>query len=159
MVVGHFLEETSYPFPALKLWKAMCDMHNLMPKVMPEFIASVVVLEGSGGVGTVKKTKFTEAVKDFKYTKERVDVIDHDKFVYKYTIIEGGLCGQIVKWYSFDMKLESVGDGCVAKMKVEYDSLGDSLLTDDQIAQIKAGNQGMAKAVQAYLQANPALYA
>ncbi|XP_077241711.1 pathogenesis-related protein 1-like [Tasmannia lanceolata] len=158
MVVGSYTDEVTYTFPAARLWKASCDMHNLLPKAVPEFITSIEVLEGNGGVGTVKKFNFSEAVKDFSYMKDRIDVLNDESYEFKYTVTEGGIVGLIVKWYSFYMKLEPTGDGsCVGKVKVEYETL-DGELTHDQIAKMKEGNEGMVKAVQAYLQANPDVY-
>ncbi|XP_077242775.1 class-10 pathogenesis-related protein 1-like [Tasmannia lanceolata] len=160
MVVGSFTDEMVYSLPLERLWKANGDTHNLIPKIMPGSVSSIDVLEGSGGVGTVKKFNFTEAVKDFSFMKTRIDAVDDAKYVFKYTVIDGGLVGVNVKWYSFEMKFEATADGgSLSKIKVEYDSLGDSLLTEDEIAQIKAGNQGMVKAVEGYLQANPDAYA
>lgn len=47
--------------PAPRMFKAfVLDGDNLIPKVLPQAIKSVEILEGDGGVGTVKLTTFGE---------------------------------------------------------------------------------------------------
>lgn len=47
--------------PAAKLFKAfILDADTLIPKVVPQAIKSVEILEGDGGVGTVKLVTFGE---------------------------------------------------------------------------------------------------
>lgn len=61
MVSGSFTDEFSSPVAVDRLWKAgILDTHNLMPKIAPDYVKSVEVLEGNGGVGTVKKFNFTD---------------------------------------------------------------------------------------------------
>lgn len=92
--------------------------------------------------------------------KDRIDVIDDEKHVFKYTVIEGGLIGlKRLKSYSFEIHVEPTSDGgSLSKMIVEYES-DDGLLTDEEAGKIKGGIIGMVKSVEGYLNENPEAYA
>lgn len=61
MVLGSIVGEYKSPIAVERLWKALiCDAHNFMPKALPQVISSIDLLEGDGGVGTIKKFNFTE---------------------------------------------------------------------------------------------------
>ncbi|RWR86770.1 pathogenesis-related protein 10-3.1 [Cinnamomum micranthum f. kanehirae] len=75
MVAGSLSNEVLSPVSPSRLWMALVtDSHNLMPKLMPDIISSVVTLQ---------------VIKDFSYWKDRIDTIDEEKHVFKYTVIEG----------------------------------------------------------------------
>ena len=43
-----------------RLWKAIVkDSPSLMPRLLPELVSSIVILEGDGGVGTIRQSNFT----------------------------------------------------------------------------------------------------
>ncbi|KAL0315005.1 UNVERIFIED_CONTAM: Major strawberry allergen Fra a 1-3 [Sesamum calycinum] len=59
--------------PAAKMFKAVVlDADTLIPKIMPQAIKSIEILEGDGGVGTVKIIHFSEG-SPYKSAKHRVD--------------------------------------------------------------------------------------
>ena len=59
-VFTHESHETSAVPPA-RLFKAfVLDSHNLIPKVLPQAIKSIEIIEGNGGPGTIKKITFGE---------------------------------------------------------------------------------------------------
>lgn len=59
-VVSHELEFTS-PLPPTKIFKALIlHSDNLIPKLMPQAIKSIEVIEGDGGPGSIKKITFAE---------------------------------------------------------------------------------------------------
>ena len=61
MVSGSITEEMVSSVPPARLWKAaILDAHNLLPKLLPEIIASVEIISGDGGVGSVKQFNFTQ---------------------------------------------------------------------------------------------------
>ncbi|XP_010278417.1 PREDICTED: pathogenesis-related protein 1-like [Nelumbo nucifera] len=161
MVKGSITEEYVSKVSVERLWKAsICDAHNLMPKVVPGHIKSIELLEGDGGVGTVKHFHFTDVMKDFEYLKDRVDVIDHANHVFKSSIIEGGLVGLKVKSYTSEIALHPTSDGgCVARVNIEYESINDNLLSDEDVARVKEGVIGTMKEFDGYLLANPEAYA
>ncbi|KAF9589225.1 hypothetical protein IFM89_020663 [Coptis chinensis] len=156
---GYTVEFTS-PVSATKLFNAgIIDGHNLGPKLMPQVIESIVILEGDGGVGTIKQANFTDVV-PFKYTKERVDFLDRENLEYKYTLIEGGQLGKKVEWVRTHITVESASDGgCVYKVSSEYKTLPGVEFPDEEIQFVKNRMAGMFKAVESYVLANPDAYA
>ncbi|XP_058099990.1 pathogenesis-related protein 1-like [Magnolia sinica] len=161
MVKGAISHHMVSPLPPARLWKAIAkDPHNLMPKIMPQIISSIVVLEGDGGVGTVKQANFTDAIKDFSYWKERVDEIDEEKTVCKYSVIEGGLIGKKVKSSTFKLQFEDgANGGSVCKLDGEFEAIEDGPpMEDERIKETIVNMEGMFKAVEAYLVANPDAY-
>ncbi|MQL89343.1 hypothetical protein Taro_021912 [Colocasia esculenta] len=161
MVAGSFSNDYESPIAVDRLWKAgVLDAHVLMPTLLPEFVASAGVVEGDGGVGTVKQFNFTEVVKEHGFVKDRVDVLDAENHVFKYSVVEGGLLGSRLKSYSYELKFEAAADGgSKGKLTVEYDTVDDSLLTGEEEGKLTFGLVAMMKALEGYLQANPALYA
>lgn len=60
MVAVEVSNEILSPVSPARLWKAIVkDSHNLMPKLMPDIVSSIVILKGDGGIGTIRKTNFT----------------------------------------------------------------------------------------------------
>ncbi|KAK3189029.1 hypothetical protein Dsin_028590 [Dipteronia sinensis] len=162
MVTGTIVDEYKSPIAIERLWRAMVvDAHNLMPKILPQIISSIEILEGDGGVGTIKKLTFTDAVKEFSYFTDRVEVMDGENHVFKYSVVEGGLVGLKVSSYVTEVILTPANDGggCLAKLKIEYESLGESLLSEEDAAKIISGTVAMVKAVDEYLLENFNAYA
>ncbi|KAK2645218.1 hypothetical protein Ddye_020413 [Dipteronia dyeriana] len=128
------------PITVERLWRVVIvDAHNLMPKILPQIISSS---EGDGGVGTIKKFKFTDG------KREREKGENH---AFKYYVVGGGLVG---------LK-DPVSDrgGCLAKLKIEYESLGDTILSEEDAAKIISGTVAMLKVVDEYLLENFNAYA
>ncbi|KAF6162357.1 hypothetical protein GIB67_008486 [Kingdonia uniflora] len=123
MAVGTFSDEFTSSLPVAKLWKVgVVDSHVLIPKITPQFIESIE-LQGDGGAGTIKIFKFTQAVKEANIVKNRMDELDQENFVYKYSVIEGN---DKYESSSFEIKLEASGDGgSVCKIGGEYTTVGD----------------------------------
>ncbi|OAE27025.1 hypothetical protein AXG93_1774s1350 [Marchantia polymorpha subsp. ruderalis] len=44
--------------PPDQVWRAFKDLHNLLPRILPGFIDSASLLEGDGGVGSIREIKF-----------------------------------------------------------------------------------------------------
>eukprot|EP01018_Ginkgo_biloba_P028141 Gb_32990 [translate_table: standard] len=161
MVSGSLASEIVSPLPPSRLWKALIkDGHNLLPKLLPEFISTIDILQGDGAsVGTIKQFNFTAANKKFNYTKDRVDELDEEKFVYKYTALEGGLIGSKVSTATFEIKFESTADGGTkSTFTSKFETISDSLPSEVEVEELKAETSGMFKAVEAYLLANPTVY-
>ena len=60
MVAGSVSNEILSAVAPERLWKAIVkDSTSLMPKLLPDLISSIVILEGDGGVGTIRKSNFS----------------------------------------------------------------------------------------------------
>lgn len=61
MGVHTFTDEIKSSVAAPRLFKAMVlDADNLLPKIVPQAIKNVEVVEGNGGPGTIKQINFPE---------------------------------------------------------------------------------------------------
>ncbi|XP_068663067.1 major strawberry allergen Fra a 1.07-like [Aristolochia californica] len=159
MVAGTYSLVSVAPVSTARLWKASSDTRNLVPKLIPDQIASVVLLEGDGGVGSVSQFNFGEALKDLKYVKNRVEAVDNENYVFRFSVVEGGSIGTKLKSSTIEIKMEATsGGGTKTTVKMDYDTLGDSPLSLEEAESIVGGVLGQTKAIEGHLQANPDAY-
>nr|ADJ53040.1 pathogenesis-related protein 10 [Pinus pinaster] len=160
MVSGTAITEEVSQVEARRLWNASVkDSHNLFPKVLPELVASVTLIQGDGGVGSIRQINFTPAHKDFSFVKERVDEIDDEKMVLKYTNIEGGVLGKKLSAAKFEVKFVPRKEGgCVASWICNYETLPGAQLEESKAKEIKENSIAMLKKFEQYLLSNPSLY-
>ncbi|KAG9459521.1 hypothetical protein H6P81_004029 [Aristolochia fimbriata] len=157
MVAGSVTGEFASPIATARIWKAgVREAHLLLPKLLPQVITSIEILEGDGGAGTIKKLTLAEG----GYVKDRVEVMDDEKYLFKYSAIEGGsLLGAKVSSLQFELTIEaSPGGGSISKLKVDYDAIDGATGVEEEVAKVKEGVTGMVKAVEAYLLAHPEAY-
>ncbi|KAK4405510.1 Pathogenesis-related protein STH-2 [Sesamum angolense] len=97
-----------------RMFKALIlDSHNLCPQLMFSSIKSIDFLQGKGEPGTIKQMNFTDA-SPFNYVKHRIDEIDEEKFMCKYTFIEGDVLMDKLDHITYDVKFEPYGfGGCI----------------------------------------------
>ena len=89
MVAITYDMEVTSSVPAAKMFKAMVlDADTLIPKIMPQAIKNVEIVEGDGGVGTVKIIHFGEG-SQYKSAKHRVEAIDKENLTHTYSIVDG----------------------------------------------------------------------
>lgn len=68
--------------------------------------------------------------------------------------------GVLLKSLIYESVFVSSGaDSCIAKIKMEYETLGDKDLSEEELRPIRDGSIGVLKAVEGYLLANPDVYA
>eukprot|EP00253_Pinus_taeda_P024155 PITA_24155 len=161
MASGTTTAERASQVEAKRLWNAMVkDNHNFLPKVLPHIFSSVTILEGDGGVGTIKQFNFTpQAVKEFSYVKERVDEIDEDKLVYKYTVIEGGPLGNKLIALTYEMQfVAKEGGGCVTSRTSNYETIPGAQFDEAKIKEVKENMIAMFEKIELYLLSNPNVY-
>ncbi|KAK4345876.1 hypothetical protein RND71_036052 [Anisodus tanguticus] len=170
MTITSFTDEYTSPVPPSRIFRAsIVDSHNLMPKLMPQAIKSIEFVQGNGGAGTIKQINFPEVFSDcgffsacgnFKSIKYRIDEINEEKFVYKYTLIEGDALVDKLEKIIYEVKFEQSPDGgSISKVTSTYYKEGDFKLKEEEIKAGKEKVSGMYKAVEAYLIQNPDAYA
>nr|AII25439.1 PR10 [Halostachys caspica] len=154
------LADITSPVAPARLFQAFTiDNHNLMPKVVPQFVKSIDFVQGdSTAVGCVKQINFP-ADAPFTYVKNRVDEIDASKYYLKYTCIEGDAFPDTVEYAVYEDTFEQTETGSRCKMVAHYHLKGDSVMKEEDVAPAKEGIQKMFKAVEEHLIANPQLYA
>ncbi|MBA0780393.1 hypothetical protein Gotri_004496, partial [Gossypium trilobum] len=71
-------------------------------------------------------------------------------------LIEGGPLGDKLEKINYDNKFEAAaGGGSICKSSMKFYTVGDSVITEDEIKALIKGSEGVYKPVEAYLLANP----
>ncbi|KAK9182246.1 hypothetical protein WN944_025389 [Citrus x changshan-huyou] len=142
-----------------RLFKALNDSHNLLPKIAPQTIKSIDILQGDGGVGTVKLLKFAGGG-DYQQTKQRIDALDEANLTGKYTTYEGDGILKLAEKSVYDIKIVDSGNGgSIFKFVAEIHVNDDKLVNEGYIKESEEQGLGLFKLLDAYLLANPNLYA
>ncbi|CAL1397322.1 unnamed protein product [Linum trigynum] len=159
MGVHVYAEENTSPVAPSRLFKALIgDSETLMPKLLPQVVKSISLLEGDGGVGSIKLLTFQEGVPS-KSVKTRVDATDAEKFTHKYTLLEGDLLDEKIESISYEMEFAPGPDGgTIGKIKAIYVTKGEEPPTEEERKKGKETSLAMFKVVEGYLQQNPDAY-
>ncbi|MCD9639794.1 Pathoproteinsis- protein STH-2 [Datura stramonium] len=160
MGVQTYTHESATTIPPTRLFKALVlDFDNLVPKLMSHEVKNIETVEGDGGVGSIKQMNFVEGG-PIKYLKHKIHVIDDKNLATNYSLIEGDVLGDKLESVNYDIKFEAAGDGgCVCKTTTEYHTKGDYVLKEEERNVAKNKAIDLFKAVEAYLLANPSVYA
>ncbi|KAG6541170.1 hypothetical protein Mapa_017467 [Marchantia paleacea] len=106
-----FEHEVELGVPAAVMWVALKDQNTVLPKLMPELVASIDIVEGEGGPGSVRLVKFGSMIPDGGFVKDRIVSLDVEGFTVVSEEVEGGHLAQFgfTKWLQ-TLKLISTGD-------------------------------------------------
>ncbi|KAF2308301.1 hypothetical protein GH714_039926 [Hevea brasiliensis] len=95
----------------------------------------------------------------FKYVKHRIEEIDKENLIYRYSVIEGDALMNVLEKISNEIKFEASADGgSICKNNSTYFTIGDFELKQEQIKAGKEKSLEIFKAVEAYLLENPDTY-
>ncbi|XP_068331924.1 major strawberry allergen Fra a 1-3-like [Pyrus communis] len=158
--MGVFTYETEYTsaIPPARLFNALfLDIDNLIPKIAPQAIKTVEILEGDGGVGTIKKVSFGKG-SEYNYIKHKVEGLDKDSFVYSYSLIEGDVISDKLEKISYEIKLVAFGTGSNIKSISHYHTKGDVEIKEEHVKAGKDKALGLFKLIENHLLANPDSY-
>ncbi|KAA8527662.1 hypothetical protein F0562_035469 [Nyssa sinensis] len=127
-------DERLSSIPPSRIFKAtILDSHNLIPKLMPQAVKSIEIIQGNGGAGSIKQINFAEG-SNFNYMKHHIDELNEETYTYKYTLIEGEALKDKLEKVCFEVKLEASTDGgTISKMTSKYYTKGDFVLTEEEI--------------------------
>ncbi|XP_074576937.1 pathogenesis-related protein B-like [Curcuma longa] len=161
MVSGSCTDEVAFNVSAAKLWKgAVVEPHILYPKLLPDFFSKAERI--GEGVGAITVFYFAPAANlpPGSLNKNKIEVLDEATFTFKNSTVEGGLLGVLVSSLTYESVFVPTGaDSCVAKIKFEYETIGDKDLGEEELKATRDGSIGVLKAVEGYLLANPDVYA
>ncbi|MBA0696680.1 hypothetical protein Goari_003212 [Gossypium aridum] len=88
--------------------------------------------------------------------KHQIGGHDENKFSYSYSLIEGGPLGDKLEKISYENKFEAAASGgSICKSSMKFYTVGDNVITEDEIKALIKGSEGVYKPVEAYLLANP----
>ncbi|KAG9459532.1 hypothetical protein H6P81_004040 [Aristolochia fimbriata] len=160
MVADSYSKVCVSAHPPARLWKASSDTHKLVPKLIPQQVSHVDLLEGNGGVGTVLKLNFGQDLKHLTHVKNRIEAVDDDNRVVKFRVLEGKDIGTVLKSCVYELKMDETSEGGTkTTVKMDYDTVGDTPLSKDHAESMVDGILGQTKAIDAHLHANPTAYA
>ncbi|KAE8717785.1 Major allergen Pru av 1 [Hibiscus syriacus] len=147
--------EVISPISPTRLFKALVlEADKLFPKAAPHAIKSVE-LEGNGGTGSIVKINFAEGL-PFQYVKHTIEGQDKDNLSYSYSLVEGGPVGDKLEKISYENKFVAAANGgSVCKSLMKFYTVGDGVFTEEEIKQHIGRMDGVYKAIEAYLLANP----
>ncbi|CAI9097091.1 OLC1v1033412C2 [Oldenlandia corymbosa var. corymbosa] len=163
MVASTFEYEVTSTIPPERLIKALSFDKSYVPKVFPQGVRSIDLLEGDGGVGSIFLITYAEGFHLLKNAKHRVDGIDKDNLTYTYTILEvelhSGPAEDDIQTVTDVIKIAPSADGAGSLVKATstYNTAGATGVTEEQIR----GNERitfMIKSIGDYLLANPDAY-
>ena len=61
MGFASYTDEYTSPIAASRIFKAsILDSHNLIPKLLPQGIQSIKLIQGDGGAGSIKQINFID---------------------------------------------------------------------------------------------------
>ncbi|KAK4478240.1 hypothetical protein RD792_017523 [Penstemon davidsonii] len=161
MGVKSFFHEIKSKVSPSRLFKALVtESPEVGPKFMSQYVKSVEIVEGHGVTpGCVIKTNFHDGAPS-KYMKHRIDAVDTENYLCKYTLIEGDALGDKLEKVCSVLKFEGTDDGgCTIKVTNDYHAKGDLEVNDDEIKKGKDETIGLYKACEDYLTANPSVCA
>ncbi|KAI3506075.1 hypothetical protein L1887_28431 [Cichorium endivia] len=150
--------EVTSSLPAPTLFKAFNDFDTIAPKAEPETYKAVKIIQGDGGVGTIKSITYGDAL-PFTSSKHKVDFVDTTNFSFGYTIFEGDVLMGIIESGTHNLKfLPSADGGSVYKHSMVFKCKGDAKLSEDNVSQMKEGLKKTFKAIEAYAIAHSEAY-
>ncbi|KAK7303738.1 hypothetical protein RJT34_14651 [Clitoria ternatea] len=155
-----FTEEFTSTVQAGRLFKALIlDAPNLIPKLLPQAIKNIQLVEGNGGPGSIQQITIAEGDKT-KHLKHRIDAIDEKNLSYSYSVIEGDGLLEKVDSISHEVKVEgSENGGSKAKTVSKYHPKAGVVIKEEDLKAAREEGSALLKVVDAYLVANPEAYA
>ncbi|MBA0749685.1 hypothetical protein Gogos_003585 [Gossypium gossypioides] len=92
----------------------------------------------------------------FCYKKDFSLAFKSSQSLQESVLIEGGHLGEKLENFNNDNKFEAAaGGGSICKSSTKFYTVGDSVITEDEIKALIKGSEGVYKPVEAYLLANP----
>ncbi|CAN1129835.1 Pathogenesis-related protein STH-2 [Linum perenne] len=144
-----------------RMFKALIvDSSNLIPQLLPQFIESIDVIRDHNGSGkTIEQVNFTTG-SNMKCVKNRIDELDEEGLVCKYTMIEGEPLGERIKSIAYEVKFGSGEgeEGCVCTVTSHYNAVGEYGIEEEEIEEGREKGMKIFGVVEAYLLENPLLY-
>lgn len=92
--------------------------------------------------------------------RHRIDKLDRENFICRYTMIEGDPLGDKLESINYEVKFEAASQGgSICKMTSKYNTKADCQIDEEEIKAGKEKAMGVYKFVEAYLLENPHAYA
>ncbi|KAE9591661.1 putative START-like domain, Bet v I type allergen [Lupinus albus] len=160
MAVLTFTDESTTTVQAERLFKSLIlDAHNLIPKLLPQAIKKVELVQGNGGPGSIQEITIVEG-DNIKHLKHRIDALDKENLAYSYTVIEGDSVLEKVDSVSHEIKFEATAEGGSKTKNIsKYQPKEGVDIKEEDFKADREEASTILKVVEAYLVANPEAYA
>ncbi|RDX63655.1 Phytohormone-binding protein, partial [Mucuna pruriens] len=108
------------------LWAALSkDFINISPKVLPNIVKDVQVIEGDGRVGTILIFNFLSDVSP-NYQREKITEFDEISHKIGLQVIEGGYLNHGLSYYKTSFQLSAIGENkTLVHVQISYDHESD----------------------------------
>ncbi|KAJ1395493.1 START-like domain superfamily [Sesbania bispinosa] len=122
-MVKEFNTQASVGVGLETLWPALSkDFSFIVPKVIPNIVKDVQVIEGDGGVGTILIFNFWPG----SYQREKITELDELSHEIGLQVIEGGYLNQGLSYYKTTYQLSAIGEHqTLVNVKISYDHESD----------------------------------
>ncbi|KAF9626332.1 hypothetical protein IFM89_032181 [Coptis chinensis] len=129
--------------PADEFWNGIKDSTTVFPKIFPEQIKSIEVLEGDGfSVGTIRLIEYAEGIPVATFAKEKVELLDIENKTIGSRIIDGELAS-LYKNPKAKVQVIPKGPGSLVKWSLELEKgsneAPDPIMFQDQAAKLFSG--------------------
>ncbi|XP_039155569.1 pathogenesis-related protein STH-2-like [Eucalyptus grandis] len=126
MGVVTFAQELESPVAPDRLFKAlMLDSHVLFPKLMPQYIKRIDLIQGDGALAVSSKPT------SLRYAKHRIDELDADLPLQVYFDQKGDILSDDLKSVVYEMEFVDDGNGgSICRMSSYYCSDRDIKFRD-----------------------------
>ncbi|WCJ23411.1 Major strawberry allergen Fra a 1-A [Euphorbia peplus] len=144
--------ELNTAIPAATMFKIfVSENHIYLPKIVPTI--TVEVIEGNGGLGTIKKTTFAT---ERKYITTKTEATDKENFSHSSIVIDSNPQPENVEKATMEIKMEaSANGGSIIKSCSKY-YLKENCEVDEDKIKAGAGKAfSLFKVVEAHILANP----
>ncbi|KAJ0750903.1 putative Bet v I/Major latex protein [Helianthus annuus] len=118
------IAQVTVSVPIKDLWKAMAsDNRHVVPKVLPDIVSEVELLEGDGGYGSLLLFKFWPGVLNVSHQLEKIVEYDESTYQIALEILEGGHLDHGFTAYTTAFKLTHVSEAeTLIDIKVLYET-------------------------------------
>ncbi|KAF9597262.1 hypothetical protein IFM89_016403 [Coptis chinensis] len=121
--------------PADKFWRGLEDSATIFPKIFPERIKSVEIVEGDGlKPGSIRILKYVEGTPGITFAKEKMELLDDENKTLVYSVIDGEIT-HLYKSFKVHLHVVPKEEGSVVKWGLEYEKASEEVPEPDHIKQ------------------------
>ncbi|WJX88126.1 hypothetical protein P8452_70243 [Trifolium repens] len=126
-MVKEFKTQTTLNVGLETLWKAQSkDFILIAPKVLPNIVKDVQVIEGDGGVGTVLIFNFLPGISEVNYQREVITEFDELSHEIGLEVVDGGYLNQGLSYYKTTFQFSAITENkTLVNVKISYDHESD----------------------------------
>ncbi|KAL2327708.1 hypothetical protein Fmac_021135 [Flemingia macrophylla] len=125
-MIKEFNTQTEVSVGLEALWAALSkEFINIVPKVLPNVVKNVQLIEGDGGVGTILIFNFLADMSP-SFQREKITEFDENSHEIGLQVTEGGYLNQGLSYYKTTFQLSSIGEQkTLVNIKISYDHESD----------------------------------